>query len=560
MNDIASVLQRVVKDLYQVDEVITLSRPDEQFGDVASNIALQLAAKAGKNPREIATEIQTALLADAASGITSVDIAGPGFLNFRLADKQLVQQADNVSSYRPTTYAQQSIIAEYSDPNPFKALHAGHLYTTIVGDSIARLIEAGGGTVHRANFGGDVGLHVARNMWAIIQTIGGEDKDITAVVSGDVHERAAWLSARYVEGTTAYEENEQAKQEIIAINKRVYVIHSENDHDSGFAKIYWTCREWSYEYFKLFYDELRVVPFEIYYPESQTTPLGIETVKKQLAAGVYEESEGAVVFRGEPYGLHTRVFINKEGLPTYEAKDVGLIMCKWRDYAFDKSIIITGNDIVEYMKVVLKSIEQFEPELVARTVHLTHGNLKMAGAVKMSSRRGNVLLALDILSAVREASEAAHGQQDEEIALGAIKYAFLKVKVGGNLIYDPQESVSLQGNSGPYLMYAHARARSILGKVQATPVVPEDLEADERLLTKKIGEYQDVLALSVQELMPHHVCTYLYELAQEFNRFYEKNRVAGDAREAQRLWLVGQYADVLKDGLLLLGIHAPERM
>ncbi len=147
--------------------------------------------------------------------------------------------------------------------------------------------------------------------------------------------------------------------------------------------------------------------------------------------------------------------------------------------------------------------------------------------------------------------------------MAAVKYAFLKQRIGGDIIYDPAESVSLQGNSGPYLQYAHARARSILGKAQTVnskQYTVDSLEPAERSLVRKIGEYPEVVDQAVAELMPHHICTYLYELAQAFNSFYEHNRVIGDEREALRLKLVTLYADTLRAGLTLLNIPAPERM
>ncbi|HLC91582.1 MAG TPA: DALR anticodon-binding domain-containing protein, partial [Candidatus Saccharimonadales bacterium] len=158
--------------------------------------------------------------------------------------------------------------------------------------------------------------------------------------------------------------------------------------------------------------------------------------------------------------------------------------------------------------------------------------------------------------------------QDATVELGAVKYAFLKNRTGGDIIYDPEESVSLQGNSGPYLQYAHARAFSILAKTKKEQRAEsreqsfqgEPLEAGERNLARKIGEYSEVVDRAVGELMPHHICTYLYDLAQTFNRFYEDNRVIDDPREAVRLHLVQAYADVLKNGLSLLNIAAPEKM
>jgi arginyl-tRNA synthetase len=545
-----------VKELYGVDVRIDLTRPEEQFGDYSTNVALQLAKQVGKNPRQIGEELAVKSRENLAGQVSDVSVAGPGFLNLTLTDQIL---ARSLSAETAKSLAGQSVVAEYSDPNPFKVLHAGHLYTSVVGDAIANLLELAGGEVHRVNFGGDVGLHVGKTMWAVLKELGGENPDKLNEVLENQH--SEWLAAAYVRGTQAYEEDETAKAEIIALNKRVYGLHNENDRDSPFAQIYWTCRQWSYDYFDKFYARIGS-KFEKYYPESQTMTVGLETVREHIG-DVYEESEGAIIFDGDKYGLHKRVFINSEGLPTYEAKEVGLIILKKRDFDFDKSVIITGNEQEQYMAVVQKSIEQFAPDLTAASSHLTHGLVKLQGGVKMSSRHGNILRAVDVLDAASEANREMTGQDNQETVLGAVKYAFLKNRIGGDIIYDPKESVSLEGNSGPYLQYAHARARSILRKAEVEAAeLPADVQFEtmERSLVRKITEYSEVVDRAVSELMPHHICTYLYELAQEFNRFYEKNRVIGDERHDIRLALVCKYADTLKSGLGLLGIAAPDKM
>jgi arginyl-tRNA synthetase len=213
------------------------------------------------------------------------------------------------------------------------------------------------------------------------------------------------------------------------------------------------------------------------------------------------------------------------------------------------------------MKVVLKSVEQYAPELAKRSTHITHGNVKLVGSVKMSSRKGNFLRAQDVLTLVTDANKTANGNTDESVVLGAIKYSFLKQRIGSDLVFIPEESVVLDGNSGPYLQYAHARARSILNKVSLNDVITTSyLEKDERALAVKLSEYRDVLDRSISELLPHYLCTYLYELAQTFNRFYEHNRVVGDEREQLRIELVMIYADILKNGLTVLGISAPDKL
>jgi len=553
-------ISQEIKSLFDIEVSVQLTRPEPEFGDYATNIALQLAGRLGKNPREVADAIADRLRES--GEYSDVSVAGPGFINFRVSESVLKTELEKMSAAdygRSHAFDGKVVVTEYSDPNPFKVLHAGHFYTSVVGSAISSLIEKAGGQVHRVNFGGDVGLHVAKTMWAIIKEFGGEYPEKLAEIPEDG--RSEWMAKNYVEGTRAYEDDEEAKVVITALNKKIYRIHTDNDHESALAQIYWTCREWSYDYFNAFYDRIDT-PFEKYYPESETAPTGLATVLEQKEKGVYEDSEGAIIFKGEPYGLHTRVFVNKEGLPTYEAKDVGLSIKKWADYHFDESVIITGNDITEYMKVVLKSIEQFLPELAKRTIHLTHGNVKLAGGVKMSSRIGNFLRAVDVLEIAADENEKTQGNRDDAPVLGAIKYAFLKNRIGPDIIFDPHESVGLQGNSGPYLQYSHARAVSILSKLTGdyTSASTDNFDANERSLLVKMTEYGEVIEAATAQLSPHLVCTYLYELAQVFNRFYENSRIVEDEREAIRGRLVAAYAGILKGGLNLLGIQAPDHM
>jgi arginyl-tRNA synthetase len=190
-----NAVSNVIASLYGIDVDLILTRPEPQFGDYSTNVALQLAGRLGKNPREVAEQIAEAL--QTGDTFAKAEVAGPGFINLWLSDVALLAEAARLPG-RPLEG--KVVVAEYSDPNPFKVLHAGHLYTTIVGDAIARLIEQAGATVHRVNFGGDIGLHVAKNMWAIVKELGGEYPDKLNELASDLHVRSAWLSARYVEG------------------------------------------------------------------------------------------------------------------------------------------------------------------------------------------------------------------------------------------------------------------------------------------------------------------------------------------------------------------------
>lgn len=557
MENLKRSIQDIVESSFGSQETVELTRPDEQFGDFSTNIAMKIANKIKSNPRDLAQMLATSIEQELTKSVSEVSIAGPGFINIRLRDKSLVGLVELEPS---PIFEGKVVLVEYSDPNPFKPLHAGHLYTTIVGDVIARIIENSGAQTTRLNYGGDVGLHVGKSMWAIVKYLGGENPEKLDEIA--VYDRPSWMGARYVEGNAAYEEGEAVKAEIIAVNRRVYEIHSSLDKESDFAKIYWVCRKWSYDYFSQLYEQLKVHSFDRFIPESEVVDKGIETVRLHKEKGIYEDSDGAVIFDGEKFGLHNRVFINSEGLPTYEAKEVGLVQTKWDDYKFDNSIVITANEQEQYMKVVLKSIEQFNLQPAQRTIHITHGVVKLAGGVKMSSRKGNVLSAIDVLDAARAAGQSSDIRPNEDSVLAAVKYAFLKSRIGGDIIYDPGESIALEGNSGPYLQYAHARARSILAKADKSVADLRHVEfgPDERSLIRKIGEYSEIITKVREDLSPHLICTYLYELAQNFNRFYERNRVIGDERQDIRLKLVELYAGRLKDGLELLGINAPDKM
>ncbi len=568
MEEIKVKLKQTIKNLYSLDfnPEIT-SAPANIVADYSTNAPLKLAKELHRPPMQIAEELKKYIFEESIWQHTKTEpsddhgeeahqenifLSPPGFLNFILPEAYLNEQINNLhenfeEEITLHNFDGKTVICEFSDPNPFKVLHVGHLYTSIVGDSISRLFEHAGAKVVRANFGGDVGLHVAKTMYILQQK--------------NFHDlRIEDIGKCYVEGTAAYEDNEQARQEIIKLNKEIYKINSEDIHDTELASIYWKGRELSYDYFKQFYASIGI-KFDKYYPESTVANLGLAKVKEQLEKGIYEYSNGAVIFNGDKYGLHTRVFINKEGIPTYETKDVGLIFTKWQDYHFDKSVVITGSEQLEYMKVVLKSIEQYAPDLVAKTSHLTHGIVKLPGNVKMSSRKGNFLKAIDVLDMVKAELKTAYDSSDEKVSLAATKYAFLKYKMGGNIIFDPTESVKMTGNSGPYLLYSAVRAKKILLSCKNNQKTNTcTYNTYENNLIKKILEYKDILQVAVSEMAPHKIANYLYELAQEFSRFYENCPVIGSHDEPKRIKLVEVYLNTITHGLNILGISIPEKM
>lgn len=553
MND---KISEIVRNLFGVDVDVVLTRPEPQFGDYTTNVALQLSNMVGRQPRQIANDISESLQDDE---FEEVSVAGPGFINIRLSDQSLLNLVRQEPS-RP--YLSKKIVFEYSCPNAFKELHTGHLYQTIFGDIASNLMLLGGANLQRTSFGGDVGLHVAKCLYGIAEKLSGDNPDKLNEISEDPLERAEWVSGCYVLGAGKYEEDEAAKAEIDELNREIYAWYETDDHQTPKAQIYWTVRQWSFDYFEAFYRLIAVVPMR-YYPESETTEAGMAEVKKQLELGNLEESDGAVVFRGdEEQHLHTRVFVTSKGLPTYETKDIGVIWHEQKDYNFDHRYLLTGNDQTEYMRVVFAAAETFRPELKGKMTHLTNGTVRFGDGQKMSSRLGNVTRAIEVVDIVRHKVKSliTIPEQLESVSLGALKYAFAKYRLGGDIAFDVDETVSLQGNSGPYIQYAHARARQVLNKSSADFVMPTEVRDEDRLLVRKLGEYHEVVSLAITQLEPHHICNYLFELAQEFNRYYENNRVVGSEHEVHRAGLVALYADTLKAGLAILGIEAPDKL
>lgn len=559
MEELKKIIKKASENLFGFDIEPELTRPEEQFGDYSTNVAMQLAAQLSKNepslklrptsPREIADQL--AAIYQDCPDISKVEVAGPGFINFWLSDQALAALLGAEPAKKLTG---QKIVIETNNPNPFKDMHIGHGFNSIIADTIANLLEAGGAEVHRVSYHGDVGLHVGKSLWAIFDELGEQAGEEIKKISPQ--EFPAKMREWYARGAGMYEEEPSVAPAIEQYAKQSFA-------PKGVVKeVYDYAKEQSFIYFDSVFRRLGSKPVQKRYLESQTDQVGRKVVE-QNTGKIFEHSNGAVIFPGEKYGLHTRVFITKRGDTLYEARDLGLIQLKHQDYQPDLSVIVTAVEQKHYFEVVFRAADLSIPSLAGKTQNIPTGTVKLSTG-KMSSRRGTVVtiewLFDQVEAAVRKLSD-----NEETIAtasLAAIRYAMLKNRLDSDTIFDIKESVSLDGNTGPYLQYTYVRAQSILKKstVDSRQSTAKEFELAERSLARKIGEYPEVVEKAVNELMPHHIATYLYELAQTFNRFYETNRVVGDPRESLRLQLVRSYANVLKNGLELLNIPAPEKM
>lgn len=552
MEHIQDALRAVVLRLFEKKVNVELTRPRPEFGDFSTNVAMMVAKDIGRSPHDIAKEIVQALNDDKPDWLVRTDVAGPGFINVRLQDSYLIHALD--PGYRKP-YQGQSVVIETNNPNPFKDIHIGHAMNAIVSDTIANLLEAGGAEIHRVSYHGDVGLHVAKSLWAITDEL--KENQLEQLQAISVAERPVKLREWYAKGATAYKESDAAKAAIEALTKQTF-----HFTDPKLQAIYDICKQWSFEYFDQTFARLGSKPIEKRYLESEADVEGRKIVEAHIG-DVFEESNGAIVFPGERYGLHTRVFIASRGTTLYEARDLGLMVLKDEDFHPTMSYIVTAEEQKEYFKVVFEAAGRASPHLAGKTTNISTGTVKLTTG-KMSSRTGEVVTISWLFDTLRDAV-AERGATDEGIEpsmVAALRYSLLKNRLTSDAIFDIKQSVSLEGNTGPYLQYAHARACSILGKSSSdgASLTSDTLGADERTLVSKMSEYNDAVERAVAELLPHHICNYLFELCKEFNAFYEKNRVIGDPREPLRITLVKHYTGILRQGLALLGIDAPEKM
>jgi arginyl-tRNA synthetase len=588
-----------------VVDVIPASK--EAFGHYSTTVAMRLAhlrqgsggqAKTvRRDPMELAKEICERIRKVAPPGLLEkVEAAPPGFINFWITKEALQKEFAVIAGDAKYGFSDgmkgKTVMVEYTDPNPFKLFHIGHLMTNTIGEAIARLHEAVGAKVIRANYQGDIGLHVAMSLWAMQR-----DRQNLPPDSASLAEKVAYLGKAYATGSTAYrgfdklttgsekEPNSAkadlsaeapqggAKAEIEAVNEKVYA-----RSDRELNRLYDIGKKWSLEYFEELYARLGT-KFDEYFFESEIANEGRDLVLKYK--DVFTESDGAIIFRGDEHGLHTRVFINSKGLPTYEAKELGLNKKKFELYPLDLSIIVTGNEINEYFKVLIKAMEFVVPEAAKKTRHIGHGMLRLPSG-KMSSRTGSVITAESLLDQIktklRGREGAMSGMSDaereaalEQITIGSIKYSILKQSPGQDIVFDFDKSLSLEGDSGPYLQYAYVRLKSILRKagVEDREKRTEDssfqfLDSEKELaLMRKLFDFPVVVGFSAETLSTSYLATYLIELAAAANQYYETTIILKDENEARlnaRLALVETVAGALQRGLHLLAIKTPERM
>jgi arginyl-tRNA synthetase len=428
---------------------------------------------------------------------------------------------------------------------------------------------------------------VAKTLWGLEEKLREEETTFETLEKVSLKARVRFLGEAYALGAEYYDDFEDkiVQKEIDEINYYIFSLVSDVEPRESFKKYeemnlsekYKKGRQWCLDYFETIYDRLGTT-FDYYFFESEVGQAGLEIVMKNVGK-VFEEDDGSIIYRGdEKKNLHTRVFVNKHGVPTYEAKELGLAFRKGELVDYDESVVITGNEQSGYFKVVLDALSKLNKDLSEKTTHVPHGMVRLPGKAKMSSRKGEIVRGDVLLDSVKEKvmnimEDSEQVDEDnillvsEKIAVAAIKYAFLKVSVGKDITFDIEKSISFDGDTGPYLMYVYSRCNSILkesdfenpGGVCIESCMENPLVKG---LSVQIGRYEKQLLDSSVNYSPSTLAQYLFSLGQTFNSFYQGVRVL-DAPDEERgilLTLVKATMVVMQDGLDKLGIEVVEKM
>lgn len=552
-------LEKIFKKKFN-EEVSVPENPS--FADLTSTVALKLAKEIKKNPLEIAQKIQKEMAGNFL--FKKIEVIPPGFINFWIKKEYLFDQALKFIQKQwnfPSIYfgPNKKIMIEFAQPNTHKLFHIGHLRNVCIGESLARILEAVGNKVIRVNYQGDVGMHIAKCLWQL-------KNDKNKLKSAKtIKEKISLLGQAYALGNQAFEENEKARKEIIEINQQIY-----NKHPKIFS-LWKKTRKWSLEYFDKIYQRLDT-HFDRLYFESEMANQALEICQKAQEKGILEKSQEAIIFNGKKYGLDTRVFVNSLGYPTYEGKELALAEKEFSEFGeIDKCIHVVSVEQRSFFKVTFKVEELLnQQKYQGKQYHLAYEWVKLKTG-KMSSREGNIIEANWLIDQVKERiikKYQSSKKTAEILALAAIKYAFLKININVPLHFDIEESISLEGNSGPYLLYTFVRTQSVLKKSKKKKIKLENWVSDIKLtkeennLLRIFLHFPNIVEESAKNLSPSILANFLYQLSKSFNLFYQKCRILEKDEKTQDLRILLTYATstILQKGLYLLSIPTLKKM
>ncbi len=572
--EIISALKNILGEFTSENIDFLVEKPEnENFGDYSSNIALAMFNDKGlmindkfKTPMELAEKIASSYQRLASSSIEKVEAVKPGFINFHLSQdylfsqlKEILEQKEEFGSKEKDS--NKKVVVEFSSPNIAKPFTVGHLRSTIIGNAIANLLQANGWKVYKDNHLGDWGTQFGKQIYAI-KTWGDEEKIDKS--ENPVKE----LVNLYVKFHEEAEKNPELEEKGREWFKKL------EDGDSEARRLWEKCVNWSLKEFKIIYEKLGITFTEnngLGYGESFFEDKIKDVLEELNSKKLLKESDGAKLVFFEKDKYPPLMIIKKDGATLYATRDLATDKFRLKEYGKD---IVVINEVGIEQSLYFRQLFEVEKMLgwvkEGQRIHKRHGHYRFKEA-KMSTRKGNVIWLEDVLKeAVKRAEKLGSESQEisEQVGIGALKWNDLKRTSEQDIVFDWDEILNMQGDSGPYVQYAFARTCSVLAKVKSqkskVKITTQNskLEDEEVLLLRALNRFPEVVEQAGEKLAPNIVCNYLFDLAQKFNLFYQKHKILGEIGDVGdfRVALTQAVGQVIKNGLNLLGIPSPEKM
>ncbi len=591
-----------VKELYgqEVPEkMVQLQKTKKEFEGNLTLVVFPFLKISRKKPDETAREIGEYIKQNC-EAIADFNAVG-GFLNLVIDKKAwlgLLNEMNQNEKFgeKPVTEASPLVMIEYSSPNTNKPLHLGHVRNNLLGWSLAQIMEANGNRVVKTNIVNDRGIHICKSMLAWLKFGNGETPETSGkkgdhligdyYVAFDKHYRAevAELKAKYVaEGMDEEQAEKKAKEESPLIKEAHEMLVKWEQNDPEVRALWKKMNDWVYAGFDETYKALGVGFDKIYY-ESNTYLVGKKKVEEGLAKGLFFRKDDNSVWADlTDEGLDQKLLLRSDGTSVYMTQDIGTAEMRFNDFPIDKMIYVVGNEQNYHFQVLSILLDRLGFKWGKELVHFSYGMVELPNG-KMKSREGTVVDADDLIAAMvadakqtseelgkfKDMSEEERNEIARIVGLGALKYFILKVDARKNMLFNPEESIDFNGNTGPFIQYTYARIRSILRKAQAEGIsIPATLadtmplNEKEIELIQKLNEFGAAVEQAGKDYSPSGIANYCYELTKAFNQFYHDYSILGADTEEEkvvRLVLAQNVGKTLKNGMALLGIEVPERM
>jgi len=589
VKDIAQAFNKLF-DVELPENTLNLQPTKKEFAGSHTLVVFPLARHSKKKPEETAQMIGEYLKKNSAD-IDDFNVI-KGFLNLTLSEMAWVSAFSTLLNTDLVRHdgENKKVIIEYSSPNTNKPLHLGHLRNNFLGYSVAEILKANGYKVDKINLVNDRGIHICKSMLAY-QKFGAGETPETANIKGD-----HLIGKYYVIFDQQYKKEiqtlvhqgtppEEAKKEAPLLKEAQEMLKKWEQNDKEVVALWQTMNNWVYQGFDETYHNIGV-DFDKYYYESRTYLLGKDLVKEGLDKGIfYTKENGSVWVDLSNEGLDEKLLLRADGTSVYMTQDLGTAELKYNDFQFEKSIYVVGNEQDYHFDVLFKILKKLGKPYSQGMYHLSYGMVDLPTG-KMKSREGTVVDADDLVLEVKNAAAKitrelgkieglSHEEADQlyaMIGLGALKFFLLKVDPKKRMLFNPEESVQLQGNTGPFVQYTHARIAAIIRKASESNYNYQDnafinklkeMNENEKEVTSLLANYQEKLKEAAENYDPSVIAQYIFDLAKEYNRFYAEVPIFNEKDESLinfRVALSKRVAETIKSGMLLLGINVPDRM